>query len=238
MMTTLGGETAETDQPSAPAIGDEETRLQENPGDRAGAKSDDEDGDEEDTVEVVGPLRFYRLPSMSMAGLKSVLKMEAAIGLVLSLSILFSFTIVGSNHAASNMPLAAMTKAAIALAALSDLTSMLNVLFAMLMFFSFGKPRTLDKTYASPARLAVAKFCAAGISVATALLTCFFAKMSPDSETGLGLLAFTCGVITVPIYLTFFIMEAFALLWRPRMLEANGMVPNLDEDVDICCAPV
>lgn len=87
-------------------------------------------------------------------------------------------------------------------------------------------------------RLVAAKFGAAACAVFLSLMTCLLSAVSTETETSLGLLTFSSGVLSSPIYAVSFIMEFYALFVRPYLLARQGVVPMLDEDEDACCGEV
>jgi len=181
---------------------------------------------------MMGPLKMYRLPPMSVAGLKSLLKMDAAIGLLLSVAMIIAFAVVGDKHRTLGIPLSPLTRASVGLAISAALASLLGCLLTLLMFFRYKHPSA--NGLISP-KLVAAKFGAAACATVLSLLTCLLSAVSTETETNLGLLAFSSGVLSSPIYAVSFIMEFYALFVRPHLLARQGVVPMLDEDEDACC---
>lgn len=89
---------------------------------------------------MFGPLKMYRLPPMSVAGLKSLLKMDAVIGLLLGVAMIIAFAIVGDKHRALGIPLSPLTRAAVGFAISAALASLLGCLLTVLMFFRYKNP--------------------------------------------------------------------------------------------------
>lgn len=177
----------------------------------------------------IGKMVFYRLPPMSTAGLKSTLKMDVVIGLILSFTIIIAFSVVGSKQETLGMELSAFTKLAIAFAAMSASVCLVNCLLATLIFFS------LPYDVPAIAYMSLAKFITTAFAVLCSSLTCLFSTISTDSEAGLSVLSFAAGVVSIPMYMGFFSVELYAILLRPIIALNQGKNPTLDEDFDLCC---
>lgn len=174
--------------------------------------------------ESVGPLRFYSLPPLAAASLKSKLAMDSAMSLLLTVITISLYSVVGSSYRRLGLTMSAGAVSAIVFAAISTMAALANALLGVLLYFAIGADRTarLTERLSAP-RLAAAKFAVALTTVAASLATCLLASLCEDVGAGTTLLAVTSGAVAAPIYATFLIAEAWALLTRPASDDAEDL---------------